>query len=140
MREKKAPARKQRDFVHCRIEAIYADLTAAERAELLAAAERIADHDRQELSDSFPTSTELPNTAEIERGDRNYTVVKDKLLVDVTDEVTRTPRGRVGGNKFFHDQIRCPNMDCQGLFYVAKMRLNRKTACPFCGQHVIVKS
>lgn len=140
MREKKAPARKQSDFVHCRIEAIYAGLTAAERAELLAAAERIADHDRQELSDSFPTSTELPKTAEVKRGDSNYTVVKGKLLVEVSDEVTRTPRGKVGGNKFFHVQIRCPNLNCQSLFYVQKMRLGRKTACPFCGQHVIVKS
>ena len=140
MREKKAPARKQQDFVHCRIEAIYAGLTASERAELLAAAERIADHDRQELSDSFPTSTELPETVEVERCKREYTVVKGKLLVEVTDEVTRTPRGKPAGNKFFHIQIRCPNRNCQALFYVPKMRLGRKTACPFCGQHVIVKS
>ena len=125
------------DFIQKRIDSIYAGLSPAKRAELLAAAERLSGN--PDVSESCPSSHCIPGTAFISRKGMRYPVVKGKLLVEVADEITQTPRGTVEGNKLFHVQIRCPNMDCQGLFYVPKMRLGRKTACPFCGQHVLVK-
>lgn len=129
------------DFIKKRILAIYGDLSPAERAELLASAERIVEPDEDEnLSKSCPSASELPRPKNPDEDpDADCPVVKGMLLFDVADEVTTTPRGKMRGHHFFHMQIRCPNTKCQGLFYVPKIRLGRTTACPFCGQHVRVK-
>ena len=137
--DKQPRKRAEKDFIIKRILAIYSALSPAERAELLASAERLVEHE-EELSASCPSASELPRPKNPDKDpDADCPVVKGKLLFDVADEVTATPRGKVSGNRFFHVQVRCPNMSCQGLFYVPKIRLGRTTACPFCGQHVRVK-
>ena len=138
--EKQPRKRAETDFIKKRILAIYGALSPVERAELLASAERIVEPNDENLSKSYPSSSELPRPKNPDADpDADCPVVKAKLLVDVRDEVTATPRGKIGGNRFFHVQVRCPNLPCQGLFYVPKIRLGRTTACPFCGQHVRVK-
>lgn len=141
--QEKRPARKKSapDYVKKRIIAIYGDLSPAERAELLASAERLAGRIKidPKFYKSTPTGKELPLPKPGEEPEEDYPIVKGKILVDVADEVTLTPRGKKSGNKFFHMQIRCPNTRCQAIFYVPKIRLGRTTACPFCGQHVRVK-
>ena len=140
--QKKRPARKKStpDYIKKRILAIYGDLSPAERAELLASAERLVEHEEEGVSASCPSSSELPRPKNPDADpDADCPIVKGKLLFDVADEVTATPRGKVSGNRFFHVQVRCPNLPCQGLFYVPRIRLGRTTACPFCGQHVRVE-
>ena len=141
MTEKRKPRKKaEPDFIKKRIAAIYANLEPAERAELLAAAERLAGRIKvkPEFYQSTPTGKELPLRDSKPEPGEEYPIVKGKIMVDIKDEVTVTPRGQKAGNRFFHMQVRCPNLKCQSIFYVPKIRIGRTTACPFCGQHVRV--
>ena len=87
---------------------------------------------------SYP---EREDTLEITKGSAERTADIQKALVAYCEDDhmhhTTTPRGKISGNKMLNHQVRCPS--CESLFYVPKVSLKKKMACPFCGQHIIIK-
>lgn len=131
------------DYIRDRISSIYASLDRADQAELLAAAERI----KSKAGPEGPEQPEPPRPETVAVEPRRHDGTKDpnEISVDIEKAVagldqggekTKTPRGNTDGTTVFHHEIRCPQ--CQSLFFVPKIRIRNKMACPFCGQHITI--
>ena len=59
------------------------------------------------------------------------------MMLTTESNPTDTPTGKLNGCGLLNHEVRCPK--CKGIFRVSKFRLKKKIACPFCGQHIIVK-
>lgn len=117
------------DFLLARIIANYAELSDAEKADLLAASEHLRVASEQRKAAEQAAIVPSPNAA-----------IRPDLLARMVREAenpTTTPRGKKTGLPLIHQQIVCP--DCKQPFFVPRLKKGEKHACPVCGKHVVVK-
>lgn len=89
--------------------------------------------------DRDPTVTVAPHPPASDDNAEQTEIDIEKAIkgLEKEDEITRTTRGKKDAPDSLHDRLRCPT--CEAIFYVPKLRLKNKFACPFCGQHITVK-
>ena len=116
------------DAILQRLVELYTSLGGEGRALLLANAERLASGARERTT-TVDISTLRPGESQS---------VDPKKLTDCVDNPTTTPRGKTSGG-ILRLEVRCPNPQCQGIFYIPQLSAGRTRACPYCGQHVKVE-
>ena len=117
------------DYVRDRINAIYDNLDPATRAELLAAAERLA---AVEVTRTVSLKSLRP-----EKDDPSLnTEVAARILREMDNPTRSTPRGKDSGLPFLDIELECPR--CHLPFFVSRFKKDQKIACPKCGQHVFI--
>lgn len=115
------------DAILQRLVELYNGLSGESRALLLANAERLASGAREQ--------TVALDRADLPGGSTKVDVSK---LRDCEDNETTTPRGKKSGG-LLRIRVRCPNPECQGIFFVPQLFAGSTHACPHCGQHVKVE-
>lgn len=117
------------DFIFARIQEIYSGLDRARRAELLAAAERLAAVNvRREDIDLRPLRREGTTP-------KMTPELRDHIIKEAEYPTTNVPRAKLDGLPLIHNEHVCPR--CGRPFYLPRFKKPGKIACPTCGLHIV---